>query len=128
MKIVVLTDLFENFHVRAIQRADRQGSVELQLHVPRAGGLCPGQRNLLAQVGGGNDPLCERHAIVGQEHDLHLGADLGIAVDHLGDLVDQFDDQLGHHVARRGLPGEDEGARRDLQRRIILEPVVQTIV
>ena len=37
-----------------------------------------------------------------------------IVVDHVGDVVDQFDDQLGHLVARCRLASDDDRARQDL--------------
>ena len=52
---VVLADLFGDLDVGAVAGADGQRAVHRQLHVAGAGGLHAGRRNLLAQVGGGND-------------------------------------------------------------------------
>ena len=41
--------------VRSVERADRHGSVQLQLHVAGTGSLGAGQRNLFAEIGGGDD-------------------------------------------------------------------------
>ena len=65
------------------------------------------------------------HVEVRQEHDLHAAVDVRVVVDGLADGGDQLDDPLGHEVTRRRLAAEDEGARRDAQRRVLLEPVVQ---
>ena len=40
-------------------------------------------------------------------------------------LVDELDDELGRHVAGRGLAAEDDGARGFVARGIELEPVVE---
>ena len=46
-------DLFANFDVGAVERADGQRAVERELHVARARGFLARGGNLLRQVGGG---------------------------------------------------------------------------
>jgi hypothetical protein len=62
---------------------------------------------------------------VGHEGDAQSGVDLGVGVDRLGHGIDQLDDALGHEVAGRGLAAEDEGAGRDVEPRVFLEPAIQ---
>ena len=90
-----------------------------ELHVAGAGRLHARGRDLLRQVGGGNDHLGQAHIVVGQEHDPQTVARDRIIVDHPGDLVDQLDDQLGLGVARGRLAGEDFDARDPVPRRVI---------
>ena len=96
-----------------------------ELHVAGAGGFHAGGRDLLGEVGGGNDHLGEADIVVGQEHDLELAADRGIVVDDLRDVVDQLDDQLGVAVARRRLAGEDLYPRHPVAVGIVLDRLVQ---
>ena len=49
----------------------------------------------------------------------------GIAVDLVGQRVDEVDDALGHGVARGGLGAEQEGLGREVQAGIILQALVQ---
>ena len=77
------------------------------------------------RVGRGVDVLGVLHVVVGEEDDLQPIAHGGVVVHHVGDRVDQLDDQLGHEVAGRGLGAEDERARRHVGLRIALEPQVQ---
>ena len=65
------------------------------------------------------------HVEVGKEHDPQLLAHRRIGVNGRGHRVDQLDDQLGHGVSRRRLGAEDDGARRNRQVGIFLDPVVQ---
>ena len=65
------------------------------------------------------------HVEVRHERDLQEPVDVGVVVDRLADGVDQLDDPLGHEVAGCRLAAEDERARRDLQARVLLQPVVQ---
>src|SRR6202044_2736503 len=104
---VLGADMVADFNIGAVQRADGQRAVERELHVAGAGGFHAGGRNLLGQVGGGNDHLGEADIVVGEERDLQASGDHGIVVDDFGDVVDQLDDQLGVAIAGRGLAGED---------------------
>ena len=64
---------------------------------------------------------------IGEEHDLEqLLTTRRIAVDDVGDAVNQPDDQLGHAVAGRGLAAEDHRARRAVDAAgAAREPVVE---
>src|SRR5665647_1318421 len=48
---VVVADELADLDVRAVERADGECAVERELHVPGAGGLLAGERDLLGQVG-----------------------------------------------------------------------------
>ena len=52
------------------------------------------------------------HVEIGQEGHLQQPLHVGIAVDRLGDAVDEADDQLGHGITGSRLAAEDHGARR----------------
>ena len=65
------------------------------------------------------------HAEVRHECHLQEPVDVRVGVDRFADGVDQLDDPLGHEVAGSGLTAEDEGALRNRQPGILLEPVVQ---
>ena len=112
---VVVADLLLDLDVGAVERADGERAVERELHVAGAGGLLAGGGNLLGEVGRRDDFLGERHAVVGQEGDLELAADARVGVDARADDVDRADDVLGEVVAGRGLGGEDEDARHDVE-------------
>ncbi len=43
----------------------------------------------------------------------------------MSDLVDEFDDVLGHHVTRRRLAADDDHPRRTLAMLAALDPIVQ---
>ena len=50
---------------------------------------------------------------------------IGIAVDRVGEIVDELDDQLGQLVGGRRLAGEEESARRHLEIGVLAQPVVK---
>ena len=114
-----------DFDIGAVERADGQRAVQRELHVAGAGGFHAGGRNLLGEVGGGNDHLGEADIVVGEEDDLQPPADRGIVVDDLGDVVDQLDDQLGVAIARRRLAGEDLDPRHPVALRLVLDRLVE---
>ena len=107
---VLVAGLLADLDVGAVERADGQRAVHHELHVAGAGGLLAGGRDLLRQLGRGADLLHQRDAVVGQEGHAQQLADVGVAVDHGGDRVDEADDRLGHGVARRGLAAEQHRA------------------
>jgi hypothetical protein len=117
MKNVLRADFVADLDVGAVQRADGERAVQRQLHVAGAGGLGAGGGDLLGEVGGGNDQLGVGDVVVGDEDDLEPVAHQRVVVHHVGDVVDQADDQLGHAVAGRGLAAEDHRARRWRRRR-----------
>ena len=124
-EVVLLAGLLDDFDVRAVVGAQRARAVEHQLHVAGAAGLRAGGRDLLGQVGGGDDVLGVRTVVVVHEHHAHPVADLRIIVDHRGDLVDEADDRLRPVVARRGLRAEDERRGREVVDGTFLQTVVE---
>jgi hypothetical protein len=60
-----------------------------------------------------------------QEHDFQPIADIRVAIDHFADRRDQFDHELGQMVAGGGLAAENERARLDGERRVVLDRMVQ---
>ena len=125
MKMLSAPTAVADFDIGAVERADRQRAVERQLHVAGARGLHPGGRDLLRQIGGRDDHLGEADIVVRQERDLEQVAHRGVAVDHLGDVVGQLDDQLGGDIARRRLAAEDLDARHPFARRVGAHRVVE---
>ena len=79
------------------------------LLVPR--GFGPGSRNVFAEIGSGDDLFRQEHPIIGQKHDLELAAHARIIIDHLADIVDQFNDLLGGPIPGGGFAGEHIDAR-----------------
>ena len=61
----------------------------------------------------------------GRKKTLSLSPTSRIDVDHGRDVVDQLDDQLGQRIGRRGLAGEEEGARRHVERRVVAQAIVE---
>src|SRR5262245_55070454 len=52
---------------RAVAGTNGQPAVHHELHVTRATGFIPSGGDLVRNVGGGDQPLCQRNAILGQE-------------------------------------------------------------
>ena len=48
-----------------------------------------------------------------------------IAVERAGEVVDELDDELGEVVGGRGLAGEEERARRNVELRILAQAIVE---
>src|SRR4051812_205468 len=84
---IVFTDLLHNFYVRAVKGPDGQSAVELKFHVARAGGFRARQGNLLAEIRGRNDFLCQRNPVIRQKYYLEPVSDLRIPVNDFRDLV-----------------------------------------
>ena len=76
-KEVFLAGFLRHLDRRAIARADRQRPVHHEFHVARAAGFVAGGRDLVRDIGGRDQPLGERNAIFGQEHDLEAAAHTG---------------------------------------------------
>ena len=84
-----------------------------------------GERNLLGNFRRRDYLLGKRHAVVRQKRDRQPSAGLGIGIHHLGDTVDEADDEFGHVIAGRRLRREDEAARHRVVRRIVQQAVVE---
>ena len=67
---ILIPDLLADLDVGAVERADGERAVQRKFHVAGARGFLAGGGNLLGEVGGRNDLLGERHAVVRQERDL----------------------------------------------------------
>ena len=125
MKMLSSPTQIADLDVGAVERADGQRAVERQLHVAGAGRLHARGRDLLGEVGGGDDDLGEADVVVRQEHHLQQAAHGRVGVDDLGDVVGELDDQLGLRVARRRLAGEDLHPRRQVAGRVGADGVVE---
>ena len=122
---IVRTDRLGDLDVGPVPGADGQGSVEGQLHVAGAAGLLAGRGDLLGQVGGRDDDLGQRNAVVGQEGHAQAPGDIGIPAEDPPQRVDELDDELGPQIARGRLGPEDEGPGHDVPGGIVLDPMIK---
>ena len=122
---IVVADLFADFDIGAVERADGDGSVEGEFHVAGAGGFFAGRGDLLGEIGGRNNALGEGNPVVRHEGDLEFALDAGVGVDLGANGVDRLDDELGGVIARRSLGREDEGARRDVEVGVLEQAAVE---
>lgn len=104
---VLLADVLGDLNVGAVDGAEKQCTVQAELHVTSTRGLGTGCTDLNTDVRSGDQNLGDRDAVVGNETDAQEVADVGVLVDDLGNIDDEADDQLGNVVARRGLAGKD---------------------
>jgi len=70
-----------------------------ELHVASSRSLSAGRGNLLTKIRRWYDLLGKSHAVVCEVNALQSFADDRVVVDGSGDVVEQFNDQLGHVVA-----------------------------
>src|SRR5215471_15089934 len=110
-KNIFLADLLHDLDIGTVERADGQGTIHRELHVACPGGFSPRSRNVFAEIGSGDDLFRQEHPIVGQKHHLDLAANARVIIDHLADIVDQFNDLLGSPIPGSGFAGEHIGAR-----------------
>ena len=122
---VLCANVVANFDIRSIQRADCERTVQGKLHVAGAGSFHSRRRNLLGQVGGGNDLLRQTDIVIGQENDPQEIANEGIAIDDLGHIIDELDDQLCLRVVRRRFPGEYLHPRYPIPIRLCPDRVIE---
>ena len=122
--LVVPASLLGDLHVGAVQGTQGHSAVEHQLHVAGAGSLGAGRRNLLGNVGGGDDVLGIGAVVVLDEDHLNLVSHGGIAVDHPGNPVDVADDGLGIHIAGSRLGAEDIGGGLEVGQTALLQTEV----
>jgi len=104
---VLVPDLLADLDVRAVERAERHGAVEHELHVARARGLLGGKADLLGDVCRGDEPLGGRDVVVLDHDDLAVGACVHVRRDDVTQADDGVDDVLGDGVGRRGLGTKD---------------------
>ena len=76
---VFLAGLLGHFDGGAIAGADRQGTVHHEFHVAGAARLVARRGDLLRDVGRGNQPLSQSHAVIGQKNHLQFAPDSGSA-------------------------------------------------
>ncbi len=108
---ILRTNLFPDLDVGAVHGADGERAVERELHVSGTGRFRSSGGNLLAEIGGWNDFFSQRDAIVRNERHLHPVAGARVVIDDPPDVVDQFNNLLGHPVAGSRFAGEDIRAR-----------------
>ena len=76
-------------------------------------------------VGRRNQPFGERNIVVRQEDDLEPSAYRRVAIDRAGQIVDEFDDQLGQAIGGRRLAGEEKRPRQHFETRVFPQPIVE---
>ena len=92
VQTVQLPSLLQNqSRVRLTNRSQEQAAIQAELHVRRARRLSAGRRDMLADVGGRDENLRERHGVVGQEVKLQVFLRVGIGVDDARDVDDEAD-------------------------------------
>ena len=92
-----------------------------ELHVAGAGGFFAGSGNLLGQVGRRDELFRQRYPVIRQEDHLQQILHRRVAMHHIGDAIDQVDDQLGAVIARRRFPADDAGARHMQRLRLLFD-------
>ncbi len=122
---IVGADVIADFDIGAVERADGERTVERELHVAGARGFHAGGRYLLRQVGGRDDRFGEADIVVRQEDHLEPVPHQRVVVDDARDVVRQLDDELGAHIAGRGLAGEDLHPRRPVLLRVGADRLVE---
>ena len=118
-KNIFRADFFTDLDVGTVEGADREGAVEGEFHIAGARGFLAGRRNLLGEIGGGDDFLRERDAVVGQKDDFDFSSDAFVSVDAGADGVDRANDIFRDVVTGRSLGREDENARDDIERGVL---------
>ena len=99
--------------VGSVQRPDRQGAVQRRLHVPGAGGLEAGGRDLLGEVASrGRSARRRRRRSSGGRRRGAAPCSFGSPLTSSRHAVQELDDQLRHRVAGSRLPAEEDGPRR----------------
>ena len=71
---VLFAGFFRHLDRGAVARADRQCAIHHEFHVAGAAGLVAGGRDLVRDIGRGDQPLGQRNAVIGQEHHLETAA------------------------------------------------------
>ena len=123
-KDIVSTDMIQHLDIRTVQRTDSQRAVKRKLHVTGAGSFRPRQRNLFRQIGRRNDQLRQANAVVRDEHDFQLVANLRIVVDHFRYVIDQMNNVLRHVIGRSRLTAKNIHAQYPLRIRVGLDAVI----
>jgi len=127
-KEILLTGFLRHFDGCPVAGADSQRAVHHELHIARAARLVAGGRDLIGDIGGRDQTLGERDVVVGQEHDFEPAARHRIAIDGGGQVVDEFDDQLGEVVGRCRLACEEKRSRRRFVIGVLSQAVVEFLV
>lgn len=80
---IVVTHEVPNLHIRAVQRAKRDGTVHHKFHIAGAAGLLTGGGDLLGDLAGGHQMLGKGYPVIFQKHHLQFAPAAGI----VGDVV-----------------------------------------
>ena len=122
--LVLPAGLLRDLHIGAVQRTQRYGAVEHQLHVAGAGGFRTGRGDLLGNVGGGDDMLGVGAVVVLNEYHFQLVGHGGVAVDQLRNPVDIADDGLCPGVAGGGLGAKEVNCGMEVRQAALLQAEV----
>mmetsp|Transcript_50300 Transcript_50300/g.139674 ORF Transcript_50300/g.139674 Transcript_50300/m.139674 type:complete len:318 (+) Transcript_50300:689-1642(+) len=107
---VFLPHTLADLHVGAVQRADEQAAVHLELHITGTRGLRASGGDVLAQLSGGDELLSQRDVVVRHEVDPHEVLHVGVVVDDLANAMGQEHAFLGGPIAVEGLATDDRDA------------------
>ena len=116
--------MLTDFHVGAVEGANRESTIHGELHVAGAGGFLPCSRDLFGKIRRWIHLFAQLHVVVSDEHNPQTSVHVGISVDRFGDAVDEADDQLGHVIARCRLATKDHRARRHAIGLAVFDPEV----
>ena len=99
----------------AVERADREGTIQREFHVPGAARLRTRKGNLLGDIRCGHDQLRQRDAVVGHKADPQQTSCDRIGFNRLSHRNNELDDELCHRIAGRGFSSEQEGSRQGVR-------------
>ena len=98
---VALPNLLSDLDVRAIDSAYKEAAVEAELHVGCTRRLGASSGDVLADIRGRDEDLCEGDGVVGEEEELEVVLGVGVCVDDPSDVDDEANRQLGNVVCAR---------------------------
>ena len=118
---ILVADSGSHFDVRAVESTDGERAVEHKLHTARTARLFTRKRDLLADLGGGDEAFSRAHAVILKEEHAELFVDAGILLDLLAKLADELNDSLRHLISGSSLRAEDVGSGIELTVRVVAD-------
>src|SRR5215472_8969734 len=122
---VLLASFLRHFDGGAVAGADSQSSVNHEFHVAGAAGFIASRRDLIRDVAGRDQALCQRNAVIRDEQHLDSTPNFGAVVDGIGQIVNELDDELRQAVAGSRFPRKKESTRPYLCVGILQQSIVE---
>ena len=104
---VLFAHLLADLHIGTVHGAQRQRTVQHELHVAGAGGLLGGKADLLGQVTGRDELFGSGDVVIFHKYHLQPLGHLRVCGDDLGEGQQGMDDVLGNGVGRSSLGTKD---------------------